>query len=450
MNKNKYIDGIFILSVLVIYVFSNILEGQTGQRNQPIVLQYADSLVGTRGEGTDIRDFEGNVVLIQGNVTVYADRASQYINLNKVELTGNVRVNQNELDLFTQRGVYDGRTRIAGSNSGVKITDRKSVLTADIGQYSTATRIADFERNVKIEDDSVIIFSDKLQYHRDNRNTYARGNVIIIGKHSNAYLLGDTLDHFPQAGQTVVRGYPKLFQIDTLVSRRDTLNEITENIDTVEVVTFDTMTVKSLMMISKTEEGKQTYFFIDSVEIIKGKLFAYADTAIYERTDGFIRLLGKPIVWYDSTQLFADSIIVKVPEMQLSELKAMGNAIAVSRDDTLNLDRINQVTGDEIKIKFENDSINVIFSFGNAKSLYFMSGDTTSEGVHRSFSDTLVVNFAGGEVNRISWFGAVNGEFFPENLIDNPKSYYLSGFRRKDDKPIKLRLLYKQEEKTAD
>lgn len=438
------------MPLLIFLVFSSVLEGQPGQRSQPIVLQYADSLIGTRGEGSDIRDFEGNVVLIQGNVTVYADKASQYINLNKAELIGNVRINQNELDLFTKRGVYDGRTRIASSNSGVKITDRKTVLTADIGQYSTATRIADFEQKVKIEDDSVIIFSDKLQYHRDNRNTYARGNVFIIGKHSNAYLLGDTLDHFPQSGQTIVRGNPRLFQIDTLITKLDTLNEITEYIDTVEVISFDTMTVKSETMRSKTEDGKQTYYFIDSVEIIKDKLFATADTAIYERTDGIIRLHGTPVVWYDSTQLFADSIVIRVPEMQLSELKALGNAIAVSRDDTSNLDRINQITGDEIKIKFENDSINVIFSFGNAKSLYFMSGDTTSEGVHRSFSDTLVVNFAEGEVNRISWFGAVNGEFFPENLIENPKTYYLSGFRRKEDKPAKIILEYKPEDKLAD
>jgi len=443
---------IYILTVVLVLIAGKFsIFSQENNEKQPIILRYADSLVGTRGPGMDIREFVGNVVLIQGDVTVKCDRAIQYLQANKAVLTGNVHINQKELDLYTQEGVYYGNSKIATTNTKVKITDGKTTLTAGAGTYSTLKRIADFRNDVKIEDDSVIIYSDRLVYHKDNKNSYAYGNVLLRGKYTETYLLGDTIEHFPNDNLTYVKGNPRLFRIDTIETSDKSLDTLEENkaeftedfFDSTAAIRLDTLSVRAEFMksILDKESNNEIFYFFDSVEIRKQSLAARADTAIYDKTEGIIRLIGVPIVWYDSTQLYSDSIIIQVPDLKIKQLHAIGNAIACSRDDTTNLAYINQVLGDEIIINFENDTINTIFSFGNAKSLYFLQMDSTgAAGLQRSSCDSIAVFFEESEVSAINWLGGISGEFHPSHLIDSPESFYLPGFRWTDVKPKKITL----------
>ncbi len=447
----RYLFNIFYVFTLLTFV----VQSQGNRQMQPIILQYADSLVGVRGANNEIREFSGNVVLLQGDVTVECDNAVQYLNENRAVLSGNVHINQRELDLFTPRGVYYGNSKIASSFSGMKMMDGKTVLTAKEGTYSTETLIADFRNNVKIEDDSAIIYADRLIYHRKNKNSFAYGNVLIRGKYSNTYLLGDTLEHYPSKNITIVKAEPRLFQIDTIAvdsvgySSDDSLDLDRNTSDSNYVVRLDTLSIKAKYMksIIDSENKQEIYYFIDSVEFRQKELAAKADTAVYYKTAGKVELIGVPIVWYDSTQLYADSITIFLPDMKIKELRAIGNSIACSRDDTLDLQNINQVVGDEIIIKFENDSINAIFGFGNAKSLYFITEDSSGAGVQSSSCDSLIVSFDSGEVDKINWLGGVNGEFYPSHLIIDPKEFYLPGFRWSEAKPRKIRLSIEREDK---
>lgn len=442
------------LLFFMFFMLVSFISQAQNKPEQPIILEYADSLVGTRGQNMEIREFIGNVKLKQGDVTVQCDRAIQYLNLNKAELSGNVHINQQELDLFTPLGVYDGNLKIASSVSGLKITDRKTVLTAQEGTYSTSLQIANFRKNVRIEDDSVIILSDRLVYHRKNKNSFATGDVLIFGKYTNTYLLGDTVEHYPDGNITLVKGEPRLFQIDTV--KNDTIVvDTTENRiegqyarrdSTQFSISFDTLSVTSYYMksINDKNSNKEIVYFIDSVEISQRRLGAKADTAIYNKTDGIITLSGHPLVFYDSTQLYADSIYIYVPDMKLKELLAVHNSIACTRNDTNDLRKINQIVGDEIRIKFVNDTINAILSFGNAKSLYFLASDSSGAGMHRSSSDSIVVDFDKGKIDRIIWLGGVNGDFRPENMLNEVKGFYLPGFKWSDIKPKKVVLKLKR------
>jgi lipopolysaccharide assembly outer membrane protein LptD (OstA) len=438
------------LTFLFFILFYNSAFTQVKGLKQPIILEYADSLVGTRGHNMDIREFVGNVVLKQGDVTVKCDHAIQYLNSNKAILTGNVHINQKELDLYTPRGIYYGNSHIASSSDGLKITDHKTILTAKEGTYSVSTRIADFHNNVIIEDDSVIIFADRVIYHKSNQNSFAYGNVMIHGKYSNTYLFGDTLEHYPGKNITLIRVQPTLFQIDTVSKTHveaDTLTDdrtdIENDISDRSIVALDTMSVKARFMKSFVDKdnNKEIFYFLDSVEIRQKELAAKADTAIYYKSDGIIKLSGVPVVWYDSTQLYSDSIIILAPDMKIKELRAIGNSIACSRGDTTDLRNINQVVGDEIIIKFANDTINAIFSFGNAKSLYFMTEDSSGAGLQTSSCDTIAVYFDEGEIDEINWLGGINGEFYPVHLVVDPKSFYLPGFKWSDIKPEKHLLI---------
>jgi lipopolysaccharide export system protein LptA len=415
---------------IIILLFSILELNAQVTGNQPIQLVWADSLLGTRGINNNIKEFSGKVEFRQGDVVVKCDRAVHFADEDRIELYGNVHINQKTLDLYTSQGSYNGKTKIAESNTKIKIIDNKTTLTAERGNYSTAKRIAKFDGDVSIEDDSVKIISDRLVWYKSDRSTFATGNVFISGKYSNSHLSGDTINHFPERGINEAMGKPKLFQLDTAAYDDDS-----------EEYIIDTLTVSADYMLSRKGSMNELYKFISNVQIRKNNIASISDSAFYDNRNGTVELIGKPIVWYDSTRLFADSIHIDMPGMKLNQLIAKGDAFAATRDDTSKIDRISQISGNIITIHFENDSIRTINSYSNAKSLYFVKSDSLSQGAQRSSCDTLNVYFIEGKPDNILWLGGVNGDFFPDFMIPDPKQIYLPGFRWSDALPPKINLV---------
>ena len=80
--------------------------------SEPMVLRYADSLVGTKDDDKGlVREFSGNVSMSQGAINVFCDRAFQYITTNSAELIGNVLITQNDLKLNSPKIFYYGGNR---------------------------------------------------------------------------------------------------------------------------------------------------------------------------------------------------------------------------------------------------------------------------------------------------------------------------------------------------
>ncbi len=397
--------------------------------NEPVILEYSDTLVGTQDSVTNIRKLVGNVRLRQGNVRITCDNAVQYLNLNKYDLKGNVVIKQNTLTLKSPDIIYDGNTYIATASKGVEIVDRETKLTAKAGKYSTMTLIAEFEKNVVVEDDSVIIFSDYVRHNRNDRVSNAWGNVLIIGKYTNAWLIGDSVINVPAANFSEVFGSPKLLQIDSL-------SKVEEEI---EKITYDTLTISADKMEAIRDFGDERYIAKGNVEIIRNQMLAKAEKGIYFKDRDRIFLEETPIVWYDSTQLFADTITVYIAKNKLEKLEAKSSAFSVSIQDTANLARKNQLAGDTINIIFESDTLRYVYSTGDARSLYFIDTDEQPDGLVSVSADNIKIELSDGKAENIIMSSQVPGEYLPQHLINNnEKQYYLPGFRFDENRPRKI------------
>jgi hypothetical protein len=171
--------------------------------------------------------------------------------------------------------------------------------------------------------------------------------------------------------------------------------------------------------------------------IIRGEVRAVADKSIFYKDDEYIMLNGKPIVWYDSTQLYGDSIVIRIPKNELKGIESFSNAIAVSRNDTISVQRLDQIMGDKIFIDIDSGKVKEITSIGEAKSLYFFRDEEGENGVDRRSTDTIKVLFNGGEIENIIWLGMTFAEFFPETYVYGKEdSYYLPLFKWKEKRPV--------------
>ncbi|TAL69845.1 MAG: hypothetical protein EPN82_04280 [Bacteroidetes bacterium] len=467
IQKIKFIPLIILLFFPII-----IFCQETSDKGAPIELRNADVMSYHPGGDGSIREFNGHVVLIQGNVTVRSDKAIHYIELNIADLTGNVVITQNDMVLKAPHINYNGNTRMAIADGGVELKDKEMTLKADFGKYSTESLIADFERNVTmwdgksilkakfgkysrkteiadfvdsviVDDDSATITAKKVTFDRNNRNSFAYGNVIVKGKFSAVILTGDTVINLSKERYTKAYGHPVLYQIDTvktiyLSSTFDESRPFLTDSGEIARYEFDTLSITSDTMEAFRSTIDEKYIFKNNVEMNKGNSAAIAQNSVYFKQEDLIELTGKPVVWYDSTQLHADSITVLIPEKKLRSILAYGDAIAASRDDSLNIKRINQIIGNEIKINIAEDTIRKIESYGNAKSLYFSSGSESDEGAARNSSDSIIIDFDMGKVYSILWLGGIQGEYFPLIMFEeDPQKIFLPGFRWSDDKPKK-------------
>lgn len=485
---------------LTIIIFFSLLTALIAQKpfkenpSQPIILRNADSLIGTKTDFGNIREFIGNVIFEHSNVIVRGDRAIHYIDDNKADLNGNVEIVQDDMILQSDQIFYDGSTGIAQSPKGVKIKDRNANLKADFGEYNTKTQIADFKNNVtitddtvsirsdaakyfkktrmsyasgnvRIEDDSTVILADFIEYNRNDRQNNAYGNVFIKAKLQQIYLTGDTVLNYPSEKYTIAYGMPTLIQIDTVDKRNEelSLSEINSKSSNQPALfngryyalkedkkTFsfrlDTIIISADTMEAFRSADRELYYFKSNVQIVGSSIKGKSDLVIYDRIQEQVDLFGLPIVWYDSTQINGDTLKVKLKDKKISEITALGNAFTASRDDTLNPTRINQIFGQRIVIKFENDNINGVFSYGDSKSLYFLRSEESEEGVSRYGCDSLFVEFKEGKAIKIHWLGSVVGEYIPENILYvSPEYYFLPNFKWNEKKPqikqIKLKYI---------
>lgn len=402
--------------------------------SEPIELKYADSLTGTNTEAGMIRIVKGNVRFVQGNVTVTCNEAVQYLNQNRVELIGNVVITQETVTLRTSRGEYNGNTKIAFGQSGITLTDRDTRLEAQEGRYSTATRIADFYRSVSVENDSMIVYSDTLQYHRSTQNSFATGNAFARGKFSSVRLRGDSLSNFPLLRYTRVSGGSPLFsQIDTVqlagpASATDT---------TLPRQRFDTLCIAGDLLEARRELGNEQYIATGSTRMSRGNLTARSTNGTYNHSVGYIRLTGDPIIWYDSTQLRGDSIVVQLRDRHLEKISSYRNAFAATKTDSAQADRIDQITGENIFIAISSDTLRRITAEEKAFSLYFLSTEGTPDGVSRSSANVITIELEQGQASDVHWTGKVDGEYIPENMIyDRVEEYNLRNFKWLTDRPV--------------
>jgi lipopolysaccharide export system protein LptA len=451
---------------------------------QPILLQHADSLVGSATPQGLVRELIGNVVLLQGSVNVTCEKAIHYLQQNRADLLGNVVITQGSVTMKAPRGTYDGNSRLMYGLQGVYLQDRSTILTAREGVYSTATKIARFTKTVRIETDSLIITADTLEYHRATQNSYATGRVAAAGKYTSAYLQGDSLVNLPNTHYTRVTCYKlpttaTISRLSSSIQRQPMVSQI----DTVEVgeerikdekikdekksrpshqtakppshqtprpsVRLDTLCIAGDVLEAfrgdSANPKQELYVATGNVKLTRGgsgksSIAARAGKGLYEKMLDRIWVLQTPVLWLDSTQLRGDTILINVKEKRLERITATRNAFAATKNDTTRQDRIDQLTGESIVISMQQDTLRSIVSEGKAFNLYFLAseedGKKTPDGASRTAADTIKIQFAGGEADEVIWLGKVEGEQIPERIVKKTLAELkLKGFEWFDNRP---------------
>lgn len=454
-----------------------------GQTPGQLVNIYADSLQNKLIDGKEVMVLIGNVKFSQGMISGSADKATQYKSENKVILEGNVEITQDVMLLKAPNVEYNGSTSTSKAENGVYLSDRDASVTARKGYYDLNLQRADFEGNVKANQAGTFISSDKLTYFRTSQTTYAKGNVEVLsdsGKlkaneltnvrltgetiaNGNVSLTNDTSELYCEnfydsksSGLTTASRNVSLYDrknnswllADTLARLRDSslinvpispyllLLDTTKTVDSLTGITItriDTLFITAKSMVAKTGDSSAFYAH-DSVRIFRLNFSGIGSALTYRNATGDMILhgRGRQRVWYDSTELDCDSLVMKTVNKKIDKIHTFGKPFLTSPyEDTTVKERINQLSSQRMILTVTQDTVRNLLAIDNAISLYFVSSDGKPSGINRATGDSLRVDFEKNQPKGITVLHETEGEYIPERFVKHRGgAYRLSTFER--------------------
>lgn len=433
--------ALFLLAIGTIHAQSS--------SNDPVFLDYADSLKSSVVDSQTVRTFLGHVKVHQGNVTMTCDRAVHNLSTNVVDLTGSVRVVEDTMVITAPHIKYETATRLANADGGVRLTDHVVTLTAITGTYNVDTRVAVFHDHVKIVNDTATITANHLTYNRNTERSVATSNVQIVdsstiilcamlindrvpnlswcsgnvrvrNKTDRSMLFGDSLFHDAVRAYSNIPRNPLLLHVDS--TREDSLANWK----------YDTTFVSARSM-EALRLHQETYLAHDSVRVVRNDLQARCGEGAFFRSNDVIGLGKNPIVWYNSTQLTGDSLTIYLDHNKLSRIVDERSAFSLTCRDSLHPKRFDQLAGSRLTMQFRADSLRSIRVEKNAQSIYFGYEEHRARGANRISGDTIVIDIALNKPDKVYTLGGGEGLYSPEKIVrKNELDFRLSGFDNRE------------------
>jgi lipopolysaccharide export system protein LptA len=410
--------GLFWSVFLFTIALPRILDGQ----ERVIELKSANELRGKIVDGEEVRELIGNVHFVQpsatgGPVRVWCARALRYMQQNKVELFGDVRLVRDSTTLQSPEGIYYGNEQRAVMLKGVLLQRGGTILTARSGDYRTREKIARFTGSVVVRDSLSETRCDYLEYFEHEERSIAAGNVQVRNLRDNTMVVGDSLINDDRTRYTIVPRNPRFVQIDTTEEKVDTL-----------------LITSSLM--EAYQDTARRYIATGNVAVVRSDVAARAAKATYFNRNDVIILQGQPIVWHEENQITGDSIVIVLSNRRLQRVFVFGRAMAISRADTANLARFDQLSGRAMTLHFSDDKLSRIEVDRTATSLYYLYDKGKPNGANRASGDRIEMEFVDGRIERIKIIGGVEGRYLPEEMLaGREQNYNLDGFKWRTDRP---------------
>ena len=343
-----------------------------------------DALYGTYDVNTEEALFKHNVQFQDTSMLVVTDSILYDYHKSKIRFLGPTNIYQDSTTIYNEAGVYDTRIDKGVLSENVQISTQDRLIKAglliydgkadtydmfldpviiepdgseargDSINYNARTEILRLLSNASYISDDQDVQADEIVYdlQNDTYTTTGRSQVVDEGSTIEADTILKTDD-----GQTIAKGELVVLQ-DT--SSGSTIFcqaiESTENghkaygIGSQPLLIYELGDADSLFLRGDTLFTVQTdtsdFFIADSdVTIRKGPISGRSDQLIYDKVDSLITMYRSPIMWSDSTQLTADTIIMTMVDDNIEGLDLVSNAFIIEQDSD---DAYNQVNGDRI------------------------------------------------------------------------------------------------------
>jgi lipopolysaccharide export system protein LptA len=406
--------------------------------------------------------FSGNVVLIDKELSLTSDFGEIDNLTNKAVFRGNLKVSNNNMNVISEQVEFDNVTKKANFKGKVIMNDKGTITYADEINYDINTGRALLNGIVSVENDSIKINANKIDFNKKTGESIITGNGVLYLKKENTLITGDTMINKSKEGYSKAFGNPKIVFVETIKNESSTGKQ---NGDTT-IITADTIE-------SFKNDTNQNYIGNGNFKIVKGSMKAVADIGKYFVKESVIilskntvKLIDKPItgelidtnflnkdssisqkiinsdcsntrpsipvIWYENSQISADSISIGLANKKINSINAIGKGLTVMKNKLEN--RFDQIYADSLFFIIKSDTIRKVNCIKYASSIYYLYDNENPNGVEQVSGDKIEIYFKEGKPNKIKVNAtseiSTKGEYFPEGLVKNNElKFKLENFR---------------------
>lgn len=436
-----------------------------------------NSIKGYFDTRADQAKFIDSVYVMHTDFTLAADSLLYQVKEKKTIFIGPTRILQGDKDIYCESGYYDIANSISEFARSAQYVDSTKTATADTIRYFQKRSEIEMIGQVDYKEGDRIIRSDYLKYHEETGESLIQGNAYYEDENRTVFaeeILYNTKtddlrttgksqvnegDQFLSAEQiTYQEGEKKGIAVGNVVWKDTASGYVIisdtaiyrKDIEYVEafgkkkvllktVLDGDTLYLSSDELIVQTEvdtiqsdsvgiaifDTVRIFDAFYNVEIFKSNLQAICDSLNYDTRDSMFHFYRNPIVWSDTSQFVADSIVLQLKNEKVDRFLLRENGFIVNESGK---QFYNQIKGKYITAFFESDEVRRIFVEGNAESIYYaMDEDDAYLGVNESICSEMEFLFEEKQMNTVKFLTAPKSKMKPMNSTDH-NSMRLDGF----------------------
>jgi lipopolysaccharide assembly outer membrane protein LptD (OstA) len=417
---------------------------------------------------------------VQGDTLFLNSKYAEYSgDVKKAFATGNVIMRSPESTLVTDTINFDRNTQEAFYNSLGIITNKDNILRSKAGKYYANEKKFKFTTAVSLTNPKYVIKSNHLDYYTNSGHSYLFGPSTITSKENFIYTekgFYDTKKNFAYfKRKSYIKYEDRRIEGDSLYYDRnrefasatnnvkitDTINkgiikghyaEIYRNLKTekdsmmitkravaITLVDKDSMYVHGKKMIITGKTGERIVRAYNNVRFYKTDMSGKCDSIHSDQKTGLTKLIKNPILWNYENQMTGDimHLIGNKQTEKLDSLKVLNNAFIISKD-TLSTG-YNQVKGQNLYGKFEDNKLREVDIIKNTEVIYYMRNDNQELiGINKSVCSKINMLLDKNTIETITNFNQIDGDIYPETeLPENARK--LRGFIWRGDERIKTK-----------
>lgn len=432
--------------------------------------------------------FTKNPQYLKGTQVAWADNMRYDGELKEVMLLGHAHFHDEDTDATADIIRHNDETEVTMLEGHAYIRDKDRVITGKSVTYDAKNGTYSTRGRSHIVDGNQTLDADKVDYDKERDLGTASGNVVWQDTTEQLTVVCHFAEHSKKknylkaSGGNSREGYgrPLLIKVidgDSMYISADTLMSV-QQADLQAAVPDSSATVVSdsaaasvpdtvlsaplsllpdSLMASPTDNGgteppadsSRIILAFHDVKIFKSDLQAVCDSLAYTTSDSMFRLYHKPVIWSDTSQFTADTVLMQLANDQIDRIFLKLNSFIVNSPDEV---FFNQIKGKNSTAFFEEGELRNVKVEGNAESVYYARDDDEAYiGVNKTVCSEMMILFGNNEVEGIRFYAEPSANLFPMKKADHD-ALKIPGFSwQMSKRPASLAdLTNPKPEKTAD
>jgi lipopolysaccharide export system protein LptA len=407
---------------------------------------------------SNVRIEQGDTLFIYGDYMIYEG------DLNLAKMRENVRMENNNVTLFTDNFNYDRNVNLGYFFDGGILVDSLNELSSVYGQYSPDTKIATFKKEVVLTNPQFVLTSDTLKYNTVNKVATILSPSVIESDSGTVYSsrgwYNTETDEATLFDRSVVVGKDgsKTITADTLFYNRltgfgeafshmvlnDTVKKIilmgnygyyddksgfafaTDSAQFIECSQKDSLFLHAdtLQMQSIDDERELKAYY--GVRIYRVDLQGVCDSLLFNTKDSILYMFKLPVLWNTGYQITGDTIQILFNDSTVEQVKVRERSFAIEEKDTT---YFNQIKGKYLTSFFTGGELTRIDVEGAAESIYYPIEDKGTEflGRNKTESSYMTIFIENRKPVKVKWWPSPKAEMLPIPDL-NPESKFLKDF----------------------